>query len=80
MVPGSTVRRRAGELRALAGRKSSAYVASRMGTACDVVVTQRGKGLTEDYLTVAISDPAIPRRARFSGVLSSDCELTATPA
>ena len=79
-VPAIVARRRAAELREVARDKARGYALSRMGRACDVVVTERGKGLTEDYLTVAISDPGIPRRTRFKGVLSSDSELTAIPA
>jgi threonylcarbamoyladenosine tRNA methylthiotransferase MtaB len=79
-VNGAVARGRAAELRALAKAKADAYAASRVGEQCDVVVTERGKGLTEDYLSVSISDPALPRRARFRGTLASDGGLTATPS
>lgn len=79
-VNGAVARRRAAELRALAKAKAEAYAASRIGEPCDVVVTERGKGLTEDYLSVSISDLAIPRRARFRGILASDGGLTAIPS
>lgn len=79
-VNGAVARRRAAELRTLAKAKAEAYAASRVGEPCDVVVTERGKGLTEDYLSVSISDPAIPRRARFAGTLASNGGLTAIPS
>ena len=79
-VNGAVARRRAGELRALANEKAGAYAALRVGGRCDVVVTERGKGLTEDYLSVSIPDPTIPRRARFRGTLASDAGLTAIPS
>jgi threonylcarbamoyladenosine tRNA methylthiotransferase MtaB len=65
-------RGRAAELRALAEEKGSSYRASRAGGAADVVVTGDGRkraGLTEDYLTVSLADPALPRRARFGATL-----------
>ncbi|HZJ01905.1 MAG TPA: MiaB/RimO family radical SAM methylthiotransferase [Gemmatimonadaceae bacterium] len=70
-VSGSDARRRARELRGLGERKARAYSSSRTGGCCDVVVTERGKGLTEDYLSVAVPEK-VPRRARFSGVLRED--------
>ena len=77
-VPGGIARVRARELRELAGRKESAYRRARAGGECDVVVTERGKGLTEDYLSVAVADSTIPRRSRFRGQLRDDGhELTA---
>lgn len=79
-VSGGVARRRAAELRALAKEKSEAYAASRVGASCDVVVTERGKGLTEDYLSVCVSDPSLPRRSRFKGTLASDGALTAIPS
>ncbi len=79
-VAGQVIRRRASELRALAREKASAYAAGRAGGACDVVVTERGKGLTEDYLSVVVPDRTIPRRSRFRGRLSHDEVLTAIPA
>lgn len=79
-VAGQVVRRRASELRALAREKAGAYAAGRAGGACDVVVTERGKGLTEDYLSVAVPDRTIPRRSRFRGRLRHDEVLIAIPA
>lgn len=79
-VPGSIARERARELREVADRKEIAYRKARTGGECDVVVTERGKGLTEDYLSVAVADSTIPRRSRFRGRLQNDGdELTALP-
>jgi threonylcarbamoyladenosine tRNA methylthiotransferase MtaB len=79
-VESAVSKRRAAELRTLARAKSDAYMAARVGGKCDVVVTERGKGLTEDYLSVAVPDRSIARRSRFSAVLHHDGELTAIPA
>ena len=68
-VPGEIARQRAKELRAIAERKSAAYRGSRIGGDCDVVVIERNKGLTEDYLSVDVPD-AFARRTRFRGYLS----------
>jgi threonylcarbamoyladenosine tRNA methylthiotransferase MtaB len=70
-VPGEIARQRAKELRAIAERKSAAYRGSRIGGDCDVVVIERNKGLTEDYLSVDVPD-AFARRTRFSGYLSEE--------
>jgi threonylcarbamoyladenosine tRNA methylthiotransferase MtaB len=79
-VDGSVARARASELRALAAAKARAYEISRLGGSCDVVVTERGKGLTEDYLSVAVSHD-VPRRSRFSGSLAEiDGRITALRA
>jgi threonylcarbamoyladenosine tRNA methylthiotransferase MtaB len=76
----SLARARSAELRGLAAEKAAAYRASRIGGDCDVVVTERGKGLTEDYLSVSVSDASIPRRARFRGTLREmNSVLTAIP-
>jgi threonylcarbamoyladenosine tRNA methylthiotransferase MtaB len=67
-------RSRAAELRALADRKHSAYARSRAGGAADVVVVGAGPartGLTEDYLTVELADPTLPRGSRFVANLSA---------
>ena len=79
-VSATDSRQRARELRELGARKAKAYSASRMGGQCDVVVTERGKGLTEDYLSVAVPG-SVPRRARFTGVLRENAgdQLTAIP-
>jgi threonylcarbamoyladenosine tRNA methylthiotransferase MtaB len=71
-VDPATVARRARELRAVGARKAAAYAARRAGGSADVVVVGDGarrEGLTEDYLAVAIRDPAPPRRARFAARL-----------
>ncbi len=67
-VPGPLARERAAELRMLAEQKSTAYAASRACGTADVVVIGRGPsrhGLTEDYLSVLLPEPAPPRGARF---------------
>jgi threonylcarbamoyladenosine tRNA methylthiotransferase MtaB len=79
-VAASAAKRRAAELRQLARDKSRAYEESRVGGKCDVVVTEHGKGLTEDYLSVAVPDRSIARRSRFTAVLRYDDGLTAIPA
>jgi threonylcarbamoyladenosine tRNA methylthiotransferase MtaB len=61
-------RTRAAELRELGARKAAVYAASRVGASADVVVVGRGddrSGLTEDYLTVRLEDPKLPRGHRF---------------
>jgi len=76
-VPGETVARRAAELRALGRAKALAYQASRAGGQADVVVVGDGarrEGLTEDYISVALADPPLPRGSRFTG------RLTLSPA
>ena len=79
-VPGAAARARASELRALAAAKSRSYETARAGGVCDVVITERGKGLTEDYLSVTVADFSIPRRARFGGRLElADEGLAAFP-
>lgn len=78
VVDGSVARERAAELREVSARKSVAYSASRVGGKCDVVVIERGKGLTQDYLSVVVADHSIPRRSRFRGALRMrDGKLTA---
>ena len=80
-VSSSVARERASELRAVAARKHAAYVDRRVEMDCDVVVTERGKGLTEDYLSVSVPDELIARRARFDGRLGmNEGRLTAIPA
>ncbi len=79
-VPAEVTSRRASELRALAAAKSATYAQRQIGRRADVVAVGRGSGLTEDYLSVAISDPLIARRERFTAILSLDGDrLTATP-
>lgn len=80
-VPQNVASRRAAELRAIASEKSAGYAARQNGRKADVVAVGRGTGLTEDYLSVAISDNRIARRERFSATLKLDGDcLTATPA
>lgn len=72
-------RRRCEELRDISERKALVYNSLRDGTSADVVVTKAGEGLTEDYLSVAVSDAAIRRRARFDAILSGQSgQLSAT--
>jgi len=79
-IDAATARRRARELRDAGGEKAHEYEQSRLGGSCDVVVTERGKGLSEDYLSVAVSE-SVQRRARFRGKLREmDGRLTAIPS
>ncbi|MEO5590579.1 MAG: MiaB/RimO family radical SAM methylthiotransferase [Gemmatimonadaceae bacterium] len=79
-VASSVSRSRARQLRDIAARKQTAYAASRSGGDCDVVITERGKGLTEDYLSVSVSDSSLPRRERFRArLMVCNDELTAVP-
>ncbi|HEX8725625.1 MAG TPA: MiaB/RimO family radical SAM methylthiotransferase [Gemmatimonadaceae bacterium] len=76
-VPASRARARAAELRALAGRKAEAYAAARAGSRADVIVVGRGprrRGVTEDFLTVGLADPALPRGHRFVGQLRAGAD------
>jgi threonylcarbamoyladenosine tRNA methylthiotransferase MtaB len=82
-VSGTDANRRAGELRALAERKARAYAASRAGGTADVVAigpveSVRREGLTEDFLSVRLENPSIPRGAWFRARLEWDADsLTA---
>jgi threonylcarbamoyladenosine tRNA methylthiotransferase MtaB len=81
-VPAAVARRRAAELRSMADEKSAAHAQGRTGGVADMVVIGEGarrEGLTEDYLTVALADPSMPRRSRFAGRLipGADGRLTA---
>lgn len=82
-VPAAVSRERAGELRAIGESKAAAHRAARAGGSADVVVVGDGakrEGLTEDYLTVTLEDPSLPRRSRFTATLScppSTSRLTA---
>ncbi|HEY8165280.1 MAG TPA: MiaB/RimO family radical SAM methylthiotransferase [Gemmatimonadaceae bacterium] len=79
-VPNAEIARRARELRDLGERKSKAYAASRLGGRADVVVVERGRGLTGDYLSVAVSDD-FRRRDRFDATLEfRDGGVTAIPS
>jgi threonylcarbamoyladenosine tRNA methylthiotransferase MtaB len=78
-VSEGTARRRAHELRQIAAEKGAEYARTRDGGRCDVVVTRKGAGLTEDYLSVAVPD-TIPRRARLAATLRlQNAILKATP-
>ncbi len=55
-VPQSIARERSEELRSLAQGKLGAYVAERVHHRADVVVVSRGRGMTEDFLDVTVSD------------------------
>lgn len=63
---------RAAELRALAARKSAAYRRSRQGTMADAIAMGGRSAMTEDYLTVQLADPTIPRGTRWRGKLVGD--------
>ncbi len=73
-VPDAVRRARAAELRAIGARKAATYAGQRAGGEADVVVIghEHGHrdGLTEDYLSVDLPDPAPARGARFRAVLS----------
>lgn len=77
------VSNRAAELRAVANVVAARYRTGRVGGRADVVVIPRHgrrEGLTDDYLTVGIADPTLPRGARFEAVLQHDgVELVAEP-
>jgi threonylcarbamoyladenosine tRNA methylthiotransferase MtaB len=81
-VPSSAIERRCSEVRALGARKARAYRERRVGGKADVVVTRggpRGEGMTEDFLTVRLSQ-SMPRGSRFRARLTmSDGQLVATP-
>ena len=74
-VPASLSRDRAAELREIAAAKAVAYRAGRAGGPADVIVIGhddgRRDGLTEDYLSVDLPDPAPPRGTRFDATLAS---------
>src|SRR5688500_8067681 len=74
-------RGRAAELRDVGAAKAEAHRRGRVGAVADVVVIGQGagRGLTEDYLDVAVA--AAPRAARFSATLvDRGGELTAEAA
>ena len=71
--------RRSSELRELAAIKAAAYQTSRSGGMADIVAISPREGLTEDYLSVYLSETTARRRERFSARLAShDGRLTAT--
>ncbi|HZS58668.1 MAG TPA: radical SAM protein [Gemmatimonadaceae bacterium] len=63
---------RAAELRALAARKAAAYRKARTGTMADAIAMGSRSAMTEDYLTVQLADPSIPRGTRWRGMLVGD--------
>lgn len=76
------VQRRARELRAVAQEKAGDYRKARVGGSSDVVVLRGDirEGVTEDYLTVSIAEPAPPRGARLRMRLEGNADrLTAVP-
>lgn len=64
---GEVVAQRARELRASGERKAGAYRQARVGALADVVVLRGDirEGITEDYLSVTLADPAPPRGTRL---------------
>jgi threonylcarbamoyladenosine tRNA methylthiotransferase MtaB len=81
-VPPPVAKQRAAELRAVGAQRTAAYRAARSGGDADVVVIGEGQkrgGLTEDYLSVELSDAALPRRTRFAArLLASGTGLVAS--
>ncbi len=74
-VPPGKITLRAAELRARGSEREMAYARRRAGHTADVVVIgdgSRREGLTEDYLTVFLADPSLPRGSRFPGRLEPD--------
>jgi threonylcarbamoyladenosine tRNA methylthiotransferase MtaB len=72
LVSGRVSRARAAELRDLAAEKAAGQVQSRAGGDADVVVIREGesaRGLTEDYLDVALEGATPPRAERFAATL-----------
>jgi threonylcarbamoyladenosine tRNA methylthiotransferase MtaB len=71
---------RARELRAIGERKAVTYAASRIGAQADVIAIGAPRngvreGLTEDYLTVKVSDASIGRGDRFEARLDGNGPL-----
>jgi threonylcarbamoyladenosine tRNA methylthiotransferase MtaB len=72
-VPSPVRRERVDELRELAKRKATAYRRARVGTMADVIVIDEDgerRGVTEDLLTVAVTDRSIPRGSRVDARLA----------
>lgn len=82
-LPDALVRERARELRERGAVRESAYRSTRVGGSADVVVLgdARGRhGVTEDYLTVTMSEP-LARGTRCNARLDGDAaRLLAVPA
>jgi threonylcarbamoyladenosine tRNA methylthiotransferase MtaB len=73
LVSGRVSRARAAELRELAALKADAHRRSRVGGAADVVVirdAEQRRGLTEDYLDVALEGATPARAQRFAATLA----------
>jgi threonylcarbamoyladenosine tRNA methylthiotransferase MtaB len=71
-VASSLADERAAELREIAGRRATAYAASRVGGLADSIViggAERREALTGDYLTAQPVGGDLPRGARFTGRL-----------
>jgi threonylcarbamoyladenosine tRNA methylthiotransferase MtaB len=72
-VPARVARARAAELRDLATLKADAHIQARAGGEADVVVIREGasrRGLTEDYLDVALEGATPARAQRFDATLA----------
>jgi threonylcarbamoyladenosine tRNA methylthiotransferase MtaB len=73
-APAPVIEQRAAELRDVAAKKAAAYRARRAGGEADVVVTRGGarcEGVTEDFLTVPLTEP-VPRGRRVRVRLTDD--------
>jgi threonylcarbamoyladenosine tRNA methylthiotransferase MtaB len=83
-VASSIADARAAELRGLGQRKAMAYATARAGGLADVIAigpaeATKREGLTEDFLSVSLEDPSIPRGSRLNARLSRGGDrLTAT--
>jgi threonylcarbamoyladenosine tRNA methylthiotransferase MtaB len=76
VVASTVTEARAADVRELAAQKARAYRERRAGGVADVVVTRGGRqceGMTEDFLTVAVTPPA-PRGIRVRARLTIDGE------
>lgn len=69
-VPSAVARERAAQLRLISRSKLQAYKVERVKHSADVVTVSRGRGLTEDFLDVAVSDEH-ERGSRFRAVLAA---------
>ncbi len=81
-VHGGVVQERGRELRTLGESKARAYRGRRAGGVADVVVVRGDlrEGMTEDYLSVPIAEPAPPRGSRLPMRLQGDADrLIARP-
>lgn len=82
-VSDAVAARRAAELRAAGERKAAAHRAARDGGVADVVVVGSGedrRGVTGDFLNVAVREPGLRRGERFRARLSQRGErLVAEP-